>query len=98
MQKIIILTSILLCVAYSCKKEDIESEIIYREIAWNHISEWEKTTVNIKWSEAPVFATDYQGKKAIAVQFNTTMDALLGPILVFIDVDSKKVLGTGIRE
>jgi hypothetical protein len=77
-----------------------ENDMIYREIAWNCLSEEDKATIIHDWREAKVSECLYwkTGQDAICVTFNTTNDPLLGPIIVFIEKDTGKVLGFGIRE
>ncbi len=64
----------------------------YRTIAWNHITEQEKATVTGDWRTARVQTTQWNNKAAVSVTFNTTEDALLGPIVVIIDPQTKKVV------
>jgi hypothetical protein len=64
----------------------------YRTIAWNHITEQEKATVTGDWRAAKVQTTQWNDKTAVSVTFNTTDDALLGPIVVVIDPPTKKVV------
>lgn len=84
-----------------CQQDEIiftiESE--FRQIAWNDLTETEKATVIGDWREAPVEdATAYfPSREAVSVRFNTTQDPLLGPIIVFIDSQSKEVVGRSPR-
>ena len=64
----------------------------YRTLAWNYLTEQEKTTVVGDWRAAKVEATQWNDKAAVSVAFNTTADALLGPIIVIIDPQTKKVV------
>lgn len=64
----------------------------YRTIAWNHITEQEKATLTGDWREARVQTMQWNDKAAVSVTFNTTDDALLGPIVVVIDPPAKKVV------
>jgi hypothetical protein len=64
----------------------------YRTIAWNHLTEPEKATVIGDWRAARVQARQWNDKAAVSVTFNTTDDALLGPIVVIIDPQTKKVV------
>jgi hypothetical protein len=98
MKRLFILILALAPFISSCKKDnesDLNNQI--REIAWNSLSEHEKSTVIIDWQESPVTATTYNEKSAYAVSFNTSDDALLGPITVYIERTSLTVLGQGLR-
>jgi hypothetical protein len=64
----------------------------YRTIAWKHITEQEKATVTGDWRAARVQAMQWNDKAAVSVTFNTTDDALLGPIVVVIDPPTKTVV------
>lgn len=82
----------------SCSKDnDINQDTQIREIAWNSLSDQNKSTVTIHWQEASVTETTYQGKDVYAVSFNTSDDALLGPIVVYIDKVSLVAIGQGLR-
>jgi hypothetical protein len=64
----------------------------FRTIAWNYITEQEKATVTGDWHAARVQVTQWNDKAAVSVTFNTTNDALLGPIVIMIDPPTKKVV------
>ncbi len=74
-----------------------ESE--FRQIAWDDLTGTEKATVIDDWREAPVADASslFPGREAVSVQFNTTQDPLLGPIVVFIDSQTKEVAGRSPR-
>ena len=72
----------------SANDDDME----YRTIAWNYITEPEKATVTGDWHAARVQVTPWNDKTAVSVTFNTTNDALLGPIVIMIDAPTKKVV------
>ena len=82
----------------SCTNEN-ETDLMLqiREIAWNSLNEQAKSTVNVDWKQAPVNELTYKEKNAYSVCFNTSDDALIGPIIVYIDKDSLVVLGQGLR-
>ncbi len=61
----------------------------FRTIAWNYITEPEKATVTGDWRAARVQATQWNGIAAVSVTFNTTDDALLGPLVLMIDPPTK---------
>jgi len=98
MKKLIILILALIPIFSNCKKESEavpESQI--REIAWNSLSDQEKLTVNVDWKQVPVSESTFYHKSVYAVRFNTTDDALLGPIIVYVDTNTKVVLGYATR-
>ncbi len=74
-------------------------EMTYRRIAWESLSEDAQATVTHSWQEARVSNCTYFGDNsaAVCVTFNTTHDPLLGPIVVYIEPVSLKVLGNGPR-
>jgi hypothetical protein len=80
------------------EKDNSGSTEQVKSIAWNSLSTQEKSTVTINWNDAPVAKTTYNSKSAYAVMFNTKDDALLGPIIVYIDYSTMVVLGKGLRE
>lgn len=79
----------------------------YRGIAWNELSEQAKETVIIDVDEAkvnrdgtyirPHSEGDSEEIPAVSVLFNTEDDAMLGPIVVYIDPETKEVLGQAPR-
>lgn len=98
MKNLIILILAIVPFISSCKKEndtDLNSQI--REIAWNSLSEQDKSTVNIDWKESTVTETTYNEKSAYIVSFNTSDDPLLGPITVYVEKTSLIVIGRGLR-
>lgn len=96
MKKLIILILALIPFISNCKKEtDSNSQV--REIAWNSLSQQEKSTVIVDWKQAPVTESTYNEKIVYAVRFNTSDDALLGPITVYVDISTKVVLGQVLR-
>lgn len=98
MKRLIILILALVPFISSCKKDndtDLNAQI--REIAWSSLSEQEKSTVIIDWKKSPVTETTYNDKSSYTVCFNTSEDALLGPIIVYIEKTSLIVLGQGLR-
>ena len=98
MKKLIILILALIPIFSNCKKEsEAVQEMQIREIAWNSLGEQEKLTVIVDWKLAPVGESIFYQKRVYAVRLNTTDDALLGPIVVYIDISTKVVLGYGTR-
>ena len=99
MKKLIILIIALIPIFSNCEKEnEAIPELQIREIAWNSLSEQEKITVIVDWKQAPVSESSYNQKSVYAVRFNTTYDALLGPITVYVDISTKVVLGQALRD
>ncbi len=98
MKYLVVFTLIFIPFVSACNKEnetDLNTRI--RKIAWNSLSEKEKSTVITDWQKAPVNLVTYEQQDAYAVTFNTTEDALLGPIVVYIDKDLLVVTGRGLR-
>lgn len=101
MKKLIVLFFTLIPLISSCNKDNetaIDPTLQIKEIAWNSLSEQEKSTVIIDWKQAPVSETSYNQKNVYVVRFNTSDDALLGPITIYIDISSKMVLGQALRD
>lgn len=67
-----------------------DDDIEYRTIAWNSITEQEQATVTGDWRAAKVENKRWNGQDAVSVTFNTTFDALLGPIVIIVDPQTKK--------
>ncbi|HEX9654579.1 MAG TPA: hypothetical protein VGA99_12795, partial [bacterium] len=68
-----------------CERSLLAPDAEFRQIAWNDLTDAEKATVVGDWRGAPVedASTLFPGREAVSVQFNTTQDPLLGPIVVF---------------
>ncbi|MFI5221283.1 MAG: hypothetical protein ACHQK8_03080 [Bacteroidia bacterium] len=100
MKNIIILFLAAIPFITSCKKNTATADLTMqvREVAWNSLSDQEKKTVTTDWKQAPVAASTFKQKNAYAVTFNTSMDALLGPITIYVDASSIVVLGRNLRE
>jgi len=77
----------------ACKKTSMDC----RETAWEYIGAEQQATVTGDWKQAPVFHVTYSGKKACKIRFNTTDDALIGPIVVYVDEADGTVLGQDLR-
>ena len=88
--KVLVVACLLLV---SCSGDGISSDQQAREIAWNALSASEKSTVITQWQQAHVSSEIYQNVHVYAVMFNTTEDPLLGPIVVYVDMFSKRVIG-----
>ncbi len=91
MRKNITLFLVLLPMLVGCSNDQVSDEV--REIAWNAIDTATQLTVIVDWKEAPINRTTYEGHKAYAVTFNTEVDPLLGPIIIYVGRNPKVVLG-----
>jgi hypothetical protein len=99
MKNLFFILLLVIPVLTGCRKEENSDPYMQiREIAWNSLSTDEKSTVTIYWKVAKVNLSEYNSVPAYAVVFNTKSDALLGPIMVFIDPTSKSVLGKALRD
>ena len=84
--------------ASACKKENDEiNEMEIRKVAWDHLDESQRSTVTTKWEEARVEKQTKDRPKDVAVIFNTTDDAALGPIYIYVSIKEKKVTFVGLR-
>jgi hypothetical protein len=104
MKKLFILFIALIPFISSCEKDNnlepkdqIDPYNQIREIAWNSLDTQQKSTVSIEWKDAKVELTTYQSKSAYSVIFQTTDEAILGPIIIYVDSSSNAVLGMGLR-
>lgn len=68
-----------------------------RQVAWNYLSEESQSTVTTEWKQAYIEYEIYNDEETYAVRFNTTDDALLGPIVVFVRKSDLSVVGEGLR-
>lgn len=75
----------------SCQdKDDQEADFSkIREIAYNYLDESSRQTIIGNWKEAIVRK---MGNGNYEVLFNTSQDALLGPILIEIDGETREVI------
>mgnify|MGYP007111628339 CR=1 FL=1 len=95
---LIILVVVLLSLVPCCKDEnDTDYKVQIREIAWASLEDQEKSTVIADWKQAPVAETTYMDKSVYSVTFNTSDDALLGPIIIYVDENTHAVLGQALR-
>ena len=98
-----ILIFITLVIFTGCNKDESvmkpDNDMIYRKVAWNSLTEYQKATVIHDWRESEVSKCYYweNDQNAICVTFNSKDDPLLGPIIVFIEEDTLKILGFGMR-
>lgn len=86
----------------------LETAASIREIAWNQISEAEKASVNgdwkkasvkiTKWDDVPLKKASYKPESVYKVTFTTKEDPMLGPIGIYFDPATKKVVGYDARK
>lgn len=108
-KKGVFLLALFLLIGAACSSDAVshlENEK-YRQIAWNDLSDQQKETVIIAVDEAKVNRNDTYTRplneneseevRAVSVTFNTEHDALLGPIVVYIDPETQRVLGQALR-
>lgn len=86
----------------------LETAASLREIAWNQLSEKEKSTITgdwreakvtiVQWSAVPLKQTKVEPEVIYKVTFNTELDALLGPIGIYFDPVTKTIVGYDVRE
>jgi hypothetical protein len=94
---------------YSLIKGNLDVEEL-REVAWNSLSDIDKKEIIVDWKtvnvnranveELPVVQLGGKPPKVehlYKVTFGTNRDGLLGPIIVFVDGDTKEVLDYGLR-
>ena len=98
MKHLIILLLAFIPFISSCEKNNVtDSYIQIKELAWSSLSDQEKKTVIVDWKEALVTQTMYDEKSSYAVSFKTADDALLGPIVVYIEQATLAIVGQGLR-
>lgn len=92
------------CLSYYNEINDADK---FRKIVWDALDEKLKQTVVHDWHEAIVSIEDWENvaykideKKrefVISVKFNTDVDGLLGPIIAYLDVETKEIVGGALR-
>jgi hypothetical protein len=78
-----------------------------REIAWNQLSQEEKSSVMGDWKnaavtivqrdEVPIKKTSIKPESIYKVTFHTNKDELLGPIGIYFDPETKEIIAYDIR-
>lgn len=86
---------------------EIKDAEIFRKIAWDIMSENEKKSFKNDWHKSIVTLEDWNSvgykkdnkerKFVVSVCFNTDVDGLLGPIIVYLDPSTKEVVGGNLR-
>lgn len=96
-------TALLLACLVSACEDNLStlnnSELEFKRIAWNDLTQEEQESVVHAWWKAEIKnSPQFVGRPAVAVTFRTRNDALLGPIVVFIHREDKAILGRGARD
>lgn len=91
---------LIVCFSFTqCAKEETKSkELQIRENAWNALTEQQKSTVTTDWKNAPIIETTFYNTPAYCVTYQTTDNALLGPITVYVNKVTYKYLGQDLRD
>lgn len=88
----------------------LETAASLREIAWIQLSQGEKESVTgdwknakvtiVQWDEVPLKKTSVKPESLsiYKVTFNTNKDALLGPIGIYFNPETKEIVGYDVRE
>jgi hypothetical protein len=97
---VLITVAVFVAIVFGCNQQsmlDANDDNAYREIAWEWLTEPQRATVIGDRDAAIVRDDQWQGQNVVSVTFSTTDDALLGPLVVFIDPQTKKVVGAAPR-
>lgn len=91
---------LIVCFSFTqCTKEEPKSkELQIRENAWNALTEQQKSTITTEWKNAPIIESTFNNTPAYRVTYQTTDNALLGPITVYVDKDTYEYLGQDLRD
>jgi len=94
--KSIILFVSVIAILFGCDNQrsnkSIHDGTLYQQIAWMALNDQEKLSITTEWKNARVEEAMYKNKKAYSVVFHTIDDALLGPLVIFIERDSNQVI------
>lgn len=90
------------------KKEEPEPHISLnnqaagiRELAWNHIPKEEMPHIVGSWKDANVMKRQlehFNMKEVYIVSFPTNENPSIGDYVIYMDIDTKRFLGIGIRD
>ncbi|UUZ85875.1 hypothetical protein LJK88_21890 [Paenibacillus sp. P26] len=79
-----------------------------RTIAWDQVSEEEKKTITgdwkkaevkeVNWKDVPMKTTTVEPERVFKVTFKTKNDGMVGPIGIYIDFTTKKIVGYDARK
>lgn len=86
---------------------EIKNAQDYRQAAWDYLGEAGQKEITSDWRQARVTLADWDqvGQKiddssrdfVVRVQFRTDQDGLLGPITLYLDPVTRKIVGTELR-
>jgi hypothetical protein len=96
----IVMTLVLFLVFISHKISN-EKETDVRKIAWNYIPKTEMPHIVGSWKDAKVYKRpleQFNMKQVYIVSFPTNENPSLGDYAIYIDINTKKFLGIGIRD
>ncbi|MDG0791164.1 hypothetical protein OMP38_09975 [Cohnella ginsengisoli] len=87
--------------------DEVKEEDHYRELAWNRLSDEERKTLTTPREKAIVAVEAGENVPhkiqnraldvVVSVQFNTELDGLLGPIIMYFDPMTKEWVGNALR-
>ncbi len=92
---VILLTTACFGLAFQSKVADI------REVVWTKLSLQNRSEIIGTWRDATLnkvicldrFYPKYLGKEIYSVEFQSTHDALLGPVIVYVDPETMEIIG-----
>lgn len=86
---------------------DKKGNLDLRKVAWSSLSKAAKETVLGDWQEAELIKVSLvdvpqnieieKNQKVVKVIFHTVQDRFVGPIEIYLDYTSKRVIGTDLR-
>ncbi len=82
---------------FACEKGVDTNLNEVREKAWNHLDQSAKSSITIKTEEAVVRKVNYKGNEVFSVTFSTANDVVLGPIIVYLNIENREVIEVGPR-
>jgi len=91
---------LIICISFTqCNKDESKSkETQIRENAWNALTAQQKSTITTNWETAPITESTFNNTPAYIVTYQTTDNALLGPITVYVDKNTYTYLGQDLRD
>lgn len=97
--KTILLFATMIGITVSCGSEDsMTDEDEYRRIAWEYIDGDLDTTIIGGIHTGRVKSDSFYNLPSVSVTWNTTVDALLGPLTVHINPLTQQVMGINLRD
>lgn len=90
---------LLVCLSFTqCNKDEPKTkETQIRENAWNALTAQQKSTITTNWETAPITESTFNNTSAYVVTYQTTDNALLGPITVYVDKKHICIFGPGFK-